>query len=138
MVGIRKTKNRWVRFGGWYPDWIYRFYDKTRVSFSESRVHERLEPTNDTGTIPSPIEHYSYKNLEEYISRQNKYSSLSAIEKVENGQIMGWSDLLFRPLSAFIRAYFLQQGFREGTLGFCLALSASFYTFLKYAKTRVF
>ena len=128
---------RWVRFGGWYPDWIYRLYDKTRISFSESEVHESLEPKERAGCIEYPIEHYSYKNLEEYLSRQNRYSSLSAKEKVERGQIAGWKELLIRPLGAFMKTYFLQQGFREGFLGFCLSTSAAFYTFLKYAKTRL-
>tara|TARA_B100000686_G_scaffold345161_1_gene429191 strand:+ start:462 stop:1199 length:738 start_codon:yes stop_codon:yes gene_type:complete len=128
--------DRWIRFGGWYPDWTYRLYDKNCVVFSESKVHERLEPVTKSGSINCPIEHYSYKSLEEYVSRQNKYSTFSAEEKLKRGQIAGWSDLLFRPPAAFIKTYFLQKGYREGFLGFCLSSSSAFYTFLKYAKTR--
>ena len=129
---------RWVRFGGWYPDWIYRFYDKTRVSFSESVVHEKLTPVSRAGSIHVPIEHYSYDDFEDYVIRQNKYSSLFARGKTGRGQVTRLRDIIFRPAFAFFRTYFLQQGFREGQLGLYLSVTAAFYTFLKYAKTRSF
>jgi hypothetical protein len=37
---------------------------------------------------------------------------------------------------AFIKNYFIRQGFREGFLGLFLAMAFAFYTFLKYAKTK--
>ena len=58
---------RWVVHGGWYPDWIFRFYDKTRVSFKELKVHECLYPIEDAGSFQQPIEHFSYQNIEDYI-----------------------------------------------------------------------
>lgn len=128
--------SRWVRYGGWYPDFISRLYDKTRVSFSESMVHERLIPDNPCGRVPEPLLHYSYAGMEEYIARQNRYSSLYAAEKSQNGWQAGWTHLYLRPPLVFFKNFILRQGFREGFLGVFLALSAAFYTYLKYAKTR--
>jgi len=127
---------RWVRYGGWYPDHISRLYDKTRVSFSESMVHERLIPDSPCGRVPEPLLHYSYAGMEEYIARQNRYSSLYAAEKSRNGWQAGWTHLYLRPPLVFFKNFILRQGFREGFLGVFLALSAAFYTYLKYAKTR--
>ena len=127
---------RWVRFGGWYPDRIARLYDKTRVAFTEVAVHEELFPNGNGGYLVHSLKHYSYSDTEDYISRQNYYSTLSAQEMVRNGKIAEWWDLCLRPLWAFVKAYFFRQGFREGFLGFFLAAAAGFYTFLKYAKTR--
>ena len=73
---------RWVRYAGWYPDLIARLYDRDRVSFSNSMVHERLTPDNDgVGILNYPILHYSFEGMEDYIHRQNRYSSLYAEEK---------------------------------------------------------
>lgn len=127
---------RWVRHGGWYPDRISRLYDKERVSFSESRVHEKLVPDSHAGSLKTPILHYSYSGMEDYIKRQNLYSTLYAQEKISMGFRVGWSHLLFRPVMAFFKSYFLKQGFREGFLGFFLACAFAFYTFLKYSKTK--
>jgi hypothetical protein len=125
-----------VRYAGWYPDLISRLYDKDRVSFSESMVHERLIPDEIGGVINRPIFHYSFDGMEDYIERQNRYSSLYAEEKKRLSLEVNWTHLYIRPVWAFIRTYFFRQGFREGFLGVFLALAMMFYTYLKYAKTR--
>ena len=128
--------DRWVRYAGWYPDLISRLYDKNRVSFSESMVHERLMPDENAGVINHPISHYSFDGLEDYVERQNRYSSVYAEEKKQLDWEANWTHLYLRPVWAFIKTYFIKQGFREGFLGMFLALAIMFYTYLKYAKTR--
>lgn len=129
--------DRWVRYGGWFPDRIARLYDRERASFSSYPVHCRLEgPEPGMGTINEPFLHYSYSDLDDYVARQNRYSTLFATEKIEQGWRAGWTYVYFRPLWAFIRTYFLRQGFRDGFLGFFLAVGAAHYTLMKYAKTR--
>ena len=128
--------DRWVRYAGWYPDLISRLYDKDRVSFSDSMVHERLIPDEIGGVINQPIFHYSFDGMDDYIERQNRYSSLYAEEKKRLSWEVNWTHLYIRPVWAFIRTYFFRQGFMEGFLGVFLALAMMFYTYLKYAKTR--
>jgi len=127
---------RWVRFGGWYPDRIARLYDKAQVQFTESQVHEKLIPDHNVGSLSNAILHHSFSGMEDYITRQNKYSSLYAKEKKGRGFQAGWSHLVFRPAWSFLKNYLIKQGFRDGFLGLFLAFSGSFYTFLKYAKTK--
>ena len=127
---------RWVRHAGWYPDRITRFYDKTRVAFTEPFVHEKLSPDADMGIFQEPILHHSYEGMEDYVGRQNRYSTLCAREMVKQGRGATCIDLCLRPPWAFLRSFIFQQGFREGFLGFFLAVATAFYTFLKYAKTR--
>ncbi len=127
---------RWVRHAGWYPDRIARFYDKTRVSFTEPLVHEKLFPDGGMGFLQHPLLHYSYQGMDDYIARQNRYSTLYAQERLKKGRVANWADLCFRPPLAFLKSYVLQQGFREGHLGLYDAASTAFYTYLKYAKTR--
>ena len=125
-----------MRYAGWYPDLISRLYDRERISFSESMVHERLIPEESGGIINHPIYHYSFGGMEDYIERQNRYSSLYAEEKKLLAWEANWTHLYIRPIFSFFKTYFLRQGFREGFLGMFLALSMMFYTYLKYAKTR--
>jgi glycosyltransferase involved in cell wall biosynthesis len=127
---------RWVRHGGWYPDKISRLYDKTRVSFLEALVHEKLVPDENVGSLCHPIQHYSFTGMGDYIERQNRYSTLYARDKVSKGFKVGWSHLVLRPPAAFLKNYIIKQGFRDGFLGFFLATSFAFYTFLKYAKAK--
>ncbi len=129
--------DRWVRFGGWYPDRILRLYNKEKVSFSETQVHERLTPDDNAGSLKNALIHYSYANREDYIQRQERYSTLYAEEKIAKGFRANWTHLYLRPSFAFFKNYILKQGFMDGSLGLFLAQSAASYTHQKYAKTRL-
>ena len=128
--------NRWVRFGGWYPDRILRLYDKEKVAFSESQVHEKLTPDINSGSLKEALLHYSYKDFEDYIQRQDRYSTLYAKEKMAGGFRANWTHLYLHPSFNFFKNYILKQGFREGSLGFFLAKNGAIYTYHKYAKTK--
>ena len=127
--------DRWVRFGGWYPDRILRLYDKEKVSFSETQVHERLTPDENSGSFKCPLTHYSYRDHEDYIQRQDRYSTLYAQEKIVNGFRANWTHLYLRPSFSFFKNFIINQGFRDGYLGLFLAKNAANYTYQKYAKT---
>jgi glycosyltransferase involved in cell wall biosynthesis len=126
--------DRWIRYGGWYPDYIVRVYNKRKARFNHSDVHESVQVSDRPGILRGTIKHYTYNNLRDYISRQNRYSSLSAEDMAREGRGVYWYDLSLRPIFAFIKIYVLRMGFREGGLGFILSIGHSFYTFLKYAK----
>tara|TARA_Y100001960_G_C14745575_1_gene865429 strand:+ start:1302 stop:2048 length:747 start_codon:yes stop_codon:yes gene_type:complete len=128
--------DRWVRFGGWYPDRILRLYDKQKVAFSESQVHEKLLPDENAGSLKEALLHYSYKDGEDYIQRQDRYSTLYAKEKIADGFQVNWTHLYLRPPLNFFKIFILKQGFREGSLGFFLAKIGALYTYQKYAKTK--
>tara|TARA_Y100000590_G_scaffold77643_1_gene86087 strand:- start:647 stop:1384 length:738 start_codon:yes stop_codon:yes gene_type:complete len=128
--------DRWVRFGGWYPDRILRLYDKEKVAFSEVQVHEKLTPDENVGSLKNPLIHYSYCNREDYVQRQERYSILYAQEKIANGFHPNWSHLYLRPPLTFLKKFVLKMGFMEGSLGFFLAKGSAVYTYQKYAKTQ--
>ncbi|MEK9629523.1 MAG: glycosyltransferase family 2 protein [Nitrospinota bacterium] len=125
----------WVRFGGWYPDRILRLYDKEQVAFSEVQVHERLEPDDNAGALENALIHYSYRDEEDYIQRQDRYSTLYAKEKIAKGFRANWTHMYLRPLFTFLKNYVLKQGFIDGSIGFFLAKNSALYTHQKYAKT---
>ena len=127
---------RWVRFGGWYPDKILRLYDKEKIAFSEVQIHERLTPDENAGSLKYPLIHYSYSNREDYVQRQDRYSTLYAQERMANGFHPNWTHLYLRPPLAFLKNFFLKRGFMDGSLGFFLAKSSAVYTYQKYAKTQ--
>jgi len=49
---------------------------------------------------------------------------------------IGLRKIVADPLWTFFRTYFLQQGFRDGVEGLCIAYMAAFYNFAKYVKAR--
>ena len=114
-----------------------RLYDKEKVAFSEVQVHERLTPDENTGSLKNPLIHYSYSNREDYVQRQDRYSTLYAQEKMANGFCPKWTHLYLRPILTFFKKFVLNMGFMDGSLGFFLAKKSAVYTYQKYAKAKL-
>ena len=125
---------RWIRYGGWYPDYSIRLFRKDKGRFEQREVHESVRINGKTAKLKNHLEHYTYRNLSEYIQRMERYSTLAAMEMVGEGRRSGPRNILFRPILTFFRMYILKQGFREGIYGLLISVLYSYYTFLKYAK----
>ena len=83
------------------------------------------------------IFHYSYLTLEQYLSKQNYYTSLDVGNKLQSmyGKKIYWFNFILNPLSTFLRLYFVKGGWRDGMRGFILSSYSCLYTLLTYAKT---
>lgn len=125
---------RWIRHGGWSPDHVLRLFKRESGRFGERKVHESVRITGPVGTLESPLEHYTYRSMEDYFDRMDRYSTLAAEEMFQQGKRANGIDLFLRPWATFIKMVFLRQGFRDGIDGLLLGRLYSVYTFSKYAK----
>ena len=115
-----------IKHGGLYPDKTIRLFDKTKARFSEDEVHEKVIVNEKIGELKSFMKHYAYESIEEFIKKQNRYSSLGA----KKNRLKA----VFNPLWTFFKMYILKLGFLDGWEGFIIARLYSEYTFWKYIK----
>ena len=115
-----------IRRCGLYPDITLRLFDKNFASFSKDEVHEKVITKEKCGTLKNHMLHFAYENIEEFITKQNRYSSLNAKDRLLKA--------LFNPYWTFFKIYFLKLGFLEGKRGFVIAKLYAQYTFWKYIK----
>lgn len=127
---------RWVRRLGWYPDYILRLFRRGQGRFRERAVHEEVQVAGPVGFLQTPLDHYSYTSVGDYLKRQDRYARLAAQEMFREGRRPRTGELFWRPASHFLKLYFLRLGFLEGRLGYTLALLSSLYNFLKYYYLR--
>jgi len=127
---------RWIRRLGWYPNYTLRLFRRGEGRFRERAVHEEVAVNGPVGTLQTPLDHYSYASVSDYIARQDRYARLAAEEMLKEGKRPQLGELFWRPLSHFFKLYVLRLGFLEGRLGYTLALLASLYNFLKYYYLR--
>lgn len=111
---------------GLYPDYSLRFFNKDYANFNERAVHESLESKEKIGILKNHFLHYAYETIEDFIAKQNIYSSLGAKKN--------FFKALINPSFTFFKLYFLKAGFLEGKKGYLLAKLYSQYTFWKYIK----
>jgi glycosyltransferase involved in cell wall biosynthesis len=124
-----------LRFGGYYPGYRVRLYDRRRGGWSARRVHERVVLEGARGRLPGDILHYTGHGLESDYRRMLRFTALAAREAVEAGRRRGFLSLLVRPPAAFVWRYLLRGGFLDGTPGLIAAAQSSLYAFLKYGRT---
>jgi glycosyltransferase involved in cell wall biosynthesis len=119
---------RVVRHAGWFPDFQLRLLERGAAHFDPRRVvHEVAIVNGPIGHLREPFVHYNYRNLAEFIARQERYVSLEAERwRATFGQPRPRA-LIGQPLREFWRRYVTLEGYREGGLGFVLSALLAYY-----------
>jgi hypothetical protein len=66
----------------------------------------------------------------------DQYTTLAAEQIVAQKKPIHLRHLLAQPLWTFMKTYFFQRGYLDGTEGLAIAYMAAMYNFVKYAKAR--
>lgn len=111
---------------GLYPDATLRLFDRKSAHFSESAVHEKVILNGESTQLQSPMLHYAYDTIEQFIAKQNRYSSLGAKHN--------FLKALLNPSWTFFKLFILKGGILEGWRGYVIAKLYAQYTFWKYIK----
>jgi len=111
---------------GLYPDATLRLFHRQHGHFNDNAVHEKVILRGKKGETIAPMLHYAYENIEQFIAKQNRYSSL--------GSKRNYWKALVNPYWTFCKLYFFKRGFLEGWNGWIIAKLYAQYTFWKYIK----
>jgi hypothetical protein len=87
-----------------------------------------------TGYFKNFIWQHPWPTLAVIFAKGERYSTLVAQRRFEQGRRAGFAQLLFNPPAAFVKKFIFEQGFRDGTYGLVISLQHACYTFQKYAK----
>jgi len=137
--------NRWIRFGGYYPDPKLRLFRRHAANFApparftERPVHETVTVDGNIETLRNDLVHHAYPTIESYIEHMDRYSTLGAQIVLARGKtshsLLGFiHHILLIPAFTFLWNYVFRLGFLDGREGFLLHLYHSTYTSWKYAK----
>ena len=126
---------RWIRYGGWYPASKDRLMDKRIVRYEEKGVHPRIIYHGSCGRfLKGDIIHYSYRNFHDFFQSLNNQTTLEAKKWFEEKRKIGFLKAYRKCLSRFLRYYIVEQGFRDGVVGFMAAWGGGFYQIMSYVK----
>ena len=124
----------WVRYGGWYPSPQLKLFRKDKFRYEEVGVHPRAFMDDPCGHLKSDIIHYSYKNIEDFLHKLNNQTTREAQKWFAQNKPMHLHRFLWRTIDRFIRTYIGRKGYKDGFLGFVVALNAGLYQFISYLK----
>ncbi len=126
----------WMRFGGWDHQSLHLFF-KGKARY-EGRVHEKLIVDGHVGTLRAGVQHFPFRSIEEFLERQNRYTTLEARQMLETNPAISETEIRTqttrKPLKLFWKMYVKKQGFRDGMPGFLFSGLFAFVHFLKWVK----
>lgn len=128
--------NYWVKYGGWYPSPQLKLFSKDKFHYEEVGVHPRAFMDDPCGHLKSDIIHYSYKNLEDFLSKLNNQTTREAKKWFSQNKPMHLGRFIWRSIDRFIRTYIGRKGYKDGFIGFAIAFYAGLYQFISYLKYR--
>ena len=126
----------WVKYGGWYPSPQLRFFRKSKFKYEEVAVHPRAFMDDPCGHLKSDLLHYSYRTIEDFLSKLNNQTTREAQKWFAQHKPMRLGRFLYRAIDRFIRTYIAKKGYKDGFYGFVVAFNAGLYQFLSYLKYR--
>jgi glycosyltransferase involved in cell wall biosynthesis len=131
----RKTYflGRWIRFGGWYPNYLVRMVDRRHASWTEPNVHEALKVEGQIGSMDQAIVHYSFPTISTQIQTNLKFSYLGSRDLIQRKVNVTVFQLVLKPVGKFLETYLIKRGFLDGMRGFIISVNAAYSMFLKYA-----
>jgi len=127
-----------MRYGGWFNEFSTKLFRRGKARYTGKSVHETLEVDGDTGRIDAYIEHYPFKSITQFISRQNYYTSVEAkVLLEEKGRIDDREirrNLKALPFRSFWKSYVKNKGYKEGMYGLIFCVLFAWVHFLKWSK----
>jgi glycosyltransferase involved in cell wall biosynthesis len=126
-----------IRSAGWQRDKVLRLFDRTQGAYEPLHVHAEVSISGGSsrvGALREPLLHDTYRDLDQYFEKFQRYTRWSAEDLRERGVRASAARLLLRPPLRFLRMWLLEGGFREGRHGIVLCGLAAFSVFMKYAR----
>jgi (heptosyl)LPS beta-1,4-glucosyltransferase len=128
-------QGRWIKGGGWYPDWQLRLYRKSRGRWEPRHIHESVKLDSDAHVekLSGDLLHYSVRDAAQHHRMiGERYAPLAALQMFEEGRQTSALRIATAAPSAFVGSFILKGGWRDGLAGLSIASFAAHHAFLKH------
>ena len=129
---------QWIKHSDWYPNKKLRVFDRRKAKWSGSNPHDKIKLThnNKTNKLKGDILHYTYSSYSEFNKKTEYFSTIASEAYYREGKKAPFWKIIWNPIWAFFKAYFLRLGFLDGLNGLVICYQTGNITFLKYIKLR--
>lgn len=126
-----------LKGGGWYPDDQLRLLRREHAHYDEARlVHEVAQVDGPTARLSGHLLHINIESWRELRHKQRRYAIAEAQTLALAGVRARWRNLVLQPLREIKRRLITWQGYRDGRLGWTLAVVMGYYEWVKYVHLK--
>lgn len=123
-----------VRYSGWQNDKVIRLFKKSYCRYEDKMVHEEIIAEGKLGYLKNRLYHNTYRSLDNYLAKLNQYAYWQARDYDKHTYKLNGYHLFIKPAWRFFKHYIIQQGFRDGMVGFIISSLQSYAIFMRYIK----
>jgi hypothetical protein len=122
----RRTRymDRWIRGGGWYPDYQLRFFNRQKGNWGNRIIHESvvMDAEARIETLAGDLLHYTVRDPAQHRQMiEQRYAPLGAQQMHRDGKRTSSLQAAVAGPAAFLRSFVLKGGFRDGAAGLTIA-----------------
>ncbi|OFZ00561.1 MAG: hypothetical protein A2070_03195 [Bdellovibrionales bacterium GWC1_52_8] len=110
-----------IRYGIWNPSYQDRFFHRQGVRYI-NEIHEYPNFPSDPGRIHEPLLHSPEFNIEKFLDKMNRYTSIEARDRILQGKRTNIVHLLGSFPAMFLKNYFYYSSWRDGWHGLIISL----------------
>lgn len=119
---------------GWYPETVFRLYQRKKTCFSDAYIHESIKTERMTKmALHGAVKHYPYETTADFIKKMQSYSELFA-EQNQGKKKASLKKAIWHSVYTFFKSYVLKRGFLGGYEGFVISMYNANTAFYKYLK----
>lgn len=124
-----------MRYGGAWPSYVKRFFQKKYLKRWERELHEDPVFEGQLGTLKNPLLHFTHRDLSSMIEKTREWSKIEArLLYQANHPPVAWWRILRIMLTEFWHRGIKLQGWRDGTVGWIEVIFQMFSRFITYAR----
>jgi glycosyltransferase involved in cell wall biosynthesis len=134
-VGSQRVRHGWG--GSFGTSSVARLYRRGSKHWRAQRVHPSVwfEGAR-AGSLRTPLSHWVDKDIGDMIQRLDRYTALRAQDLADAATPGKIWDNVFRGFRRFYKCYVARKGYREGDLGFLIALMAGLYPVVSCLRAK--
>lgn len=123
---------KWLRFGGWYPDYVIRLIKKDAFVKWPSDIHSTPEIKGEIGYLKKSIEHYFHSSLTDMVKKTVLFEDIESDLLLKAGRTVSIPTFFRKYFGELYRRLIKNQGFRDGTFGIIESMYQAFSKTITY------
>lgn len=134
-VGTRYVQYGWMRtLGVLQRQTIH--YKGYKNYHEDKEIHPTADLEGEVKYLKNPIIHLVDDNVADLLNRFNRYTNWRAKDIIASGKKMKMWKMVLGFKIRFLKSLFAKKGYKEGGLGFVIAVLAGLYPIVSYIKAK--
>jgi glycosyltransferase involved in cell wall biosynthesis len=123
-----------LRHGNTWPDRKIRLYRRSAARWVGYEVHEKIAVTGSVGRLRAHLEHDAYRNLDDHLTRADRYARLMAEEMHRDGRRCRLPAVFLHAWWRLFRGLLIKRGLLDGWRSWLFHCVEAGYVHRKYLR----